>query len=144
MTENNALTLSLTEEHIALQQAVRNFAQKEIAPIAAEFDESGDFPLETVQKMGEMGLMGIEVPEQYGGAGLDSLCYVLAMEEVSKACASCGVIMSVNNSLVCWPLETYGTEQQKQAFLVPLASGEKLGAYSLTEPQPSRPKPRGS
>ncbi|MBZ0277785.1 MAG: acyl-CoA dehydrogenase family protein, partial [Anaerolineae bacterium] len=115
----------MTEEHEALQQAVRNFAQKEISPIAAEHDESGEFPLDTIKKMGAMGLMGIEVPEEYGGAGMDSLAYVLTMVEIAKADASHSTIVSVNNSLYCHGLMKFGTEAQKQAFLVPVASGEK-------------------
>jgi alkylation response protein AidB-like acyl-CoA dehydrogenase len=133
-TEPNALTLHLTDEHEALQLAVRTFAQKEIVPIAAEFDESGEFPLDTIRKMGAMGLMGIEVPEQYGGSGMDSLAYVLTMVEVAKADASHSTIVSVNNSLYCHGLMKFGTEEQKQKFLVPVATGEKIGAYSLTEP----------
>jgi alkylation response protein AidB-like acyl-CoA dehydrogenase len=128
------MDLKLTEEHKLLQDMARDFAQKEIAPIAAEIDEQAIFPTETVGKMGELGFMGIEIPEEYGGTGMDTLSYVLAVIEVSKACASHGAIMSVNNSLVCYGLERFGTEEQKQTFLVPLASGEKLGAYSLTEP----------
>ena len=129
------MDLQLTEEHKLIRDMARDFAQKEIAPIAAEIDEEGRFPSETVKKMGELGFMGIEIPEEYGGTGMDTLSYVLAMIEISKACASHGVIMSVNNSLVCHGLHRFGNERQKQAFLVPLASGEKLGAYSLTEPQ---------
>jgi alkylation response protein AidB-like acyl-CoA dehydrogenase len=129
------MDLKLSEEHKMIQDMARSFAQKELVPIAAEIDEAGCFPSETVKKMGELGFMGIEIPEEYGGTGMDCLSYVLAMIEISKACASHGVIMSVNNSLVCHGLYVFGTEQQKQAFLVPLASGEKLGAYSLTEPQ---------
>jgi alkylation response protein AidB-like acyl-CoA dehydrogenase len=117
-----------------IQQAARDFAQKEIAPIAAEFDESGEFPLKTIRKMGEMGFMGIEVPEEYGGAGMDTLAYVLAMEEIAKADVSHSTIMSVNNSLFCYGLLKFGTEEQKEKYLVPVASGEKIGAYSLTEP----------
>ena len=128
------LTLQLTDEHLALQDAVRKFAQKEIVPIAAEFDESGEFPLDTIKKMGAMGLMGIEVPEEYGGVGMDTLAYVLTMIEVAKADASHSTIVSVNNSLYCHGLMKFGTEAQKQQFLVPVASGEKIGAYSLTEP----------
>jgi butyryl-CoA dehydrogenase len=124
----------LSEQQRMIRDMARDFAAREVAPIAAEIDEHERFPTDVVKKMGELGFMGMNVPEQYGGAGLDSLCYVLAMEEISKACASCGVIMSVNNSLVCWPLETYGTEEQKQKFLAPLASGQKLGAYCLSEP----------
>jgi len=129
------MDLKLSEEHKMIQDMARDFAQKELAPIAAEIDEAGRFPTETVKKMGELGFMGIEIPEEYGGTGMDALSYVLAMIEISKVCASHGVIMSVNNSLVCHGLYVFGTEAQKQAFLVPLASGEKLGAYSLTEPQ---------
>jgi alkylation response protein AidB-like acyl-CoA dehydrogenase len=129
------MDLKLSEEHKMIQDMARDFAQKELAPIAAEIDEAGRFPTETVKKMGELGFMGIEIPEEYGGTGMDTLSYVLAMIEISKVCASHGVIMSVNNSLVCHGLYAFGTEAQKQAFLVPLASGEKLGAYSLTEPQ---------
>lgn len=125
---------SLTAEHKMIQQAARDFAQNEIAPIAAEFDESGEFPVETIRKMGEMGLMGIEVPEQYGGAGMDTLSYVLALEEISKADAAHGAIMSVNNSLYSYGLLRFGTEEQKQKFITPVASGEAVGAYSLTEP----------
>lgn len=128
------LTISMTDEHEELQRAVRNFAQKEIVPIAAEYDESGDFPLETVQKMGEMGLMGIEVPEEYGGAGMDTLSYVLSMIEIAKADVSHSTIMSVNNSLFCYALMNFATEEQKQQYLAPVASGDKIGAYSLTEP----------
>jgi alkylation response protein AidB-like acyl-CoA dehydrogenase len=117
-----------------IQQAARDFAQNEIAPIAAEFDESGSFPLETIKKMGAMGFMGIEVSEEYGGAGMDSLAYALALEEICKADAAHGTIMSVNNSLFCYALERFGTEEQKQKYLVPVASGQAIGAYSLTEP----------
>jgi len=123
-----------TEEHLMIQQAARDFAQKEIAPIAAEFDESGDFPIKTVRKMGELGLMGIEAPEEYGGAGMDALAYVLALEEICKADAAHGVIMSVNNSLYGNGLSMFGTEEQKQKYLSPVATGKAIGAYSLTEP----------
>jgi alkylation response protein AidB-like acyl-CoA dehydrogenase len=123
-----------TEEHEMIRQAARDFAQNEIAPIAAEFDESGEFPHKTIKKMGEMGFMGIEVPEQYGGAGMDTLAYVLALEEICKADASHGTIMSVNNSLYAYGLLRFGSEEQKQKFLKPVASGKAVGAYSLTEP----------
>lgn len=128
------LTLTMTEAHIMLRDAVRDFAQKEIVPIAAAYDESGEFPLDTIRKMGKMGLMGIEIPEAYGGAGMDTLAYVLTMIEVAKADASHSTIVSVNNSLYCHAIYKFGTEAQKQQFLVPVASGEKIGAYSLTEP----------
>jgi alkylation response protein AidB-like acyl-CoA dehydrogenase len=117
-----------------IRQTARDFAQKEIAPIAAKFDESGEFPYETIRKMGAMGLMGIEVPEAYGGAGLDTMAYVLALEEISKADAAHGAIMSVNNSLFCYALLRYGTEEQRQKYIEPVASGKVIGAYSLTEP----------
>ena len=132
MSENGLI--ALTSEHEMIRQAARDFAQKEIAPIAAEFDETGDFPRETIKKMGEMGFMGIEVPEEYGGAGMDTLSYVLALEEICKADASHGTIMSVNNSLYCYGLLRFGSETQKQNYLAAVASGEKVGAYSLTEP----------
>ena len=132
MTGNGLFPLS--EEHEMIRQAARDFAQNEIAPIAAEFDETGEFPLKTVQKMGEMGFMGIEVPEEYGGAGMDTLAYVLALEEICKADAAHGTIMSVNNSLFCHGLLKYGSEAQKQKYLQAVASGEAIGAYSLTEP----------
>jgi alkylation response protein AidB-like acyl-CoA dehydrogenase len=124
----------LTEEHEMIRQAAREFAQNEIAPIAAEYDESGEFPMDTIKKMGEMGFMGIEVPEEYGGAGMDTLAYVLALEEICKADASHGTIMSVNNSLFCYGLLRFGTEEQKQKYLRAVASGKAIGAYSLTEP----------
>ncbi|MBI1795365.1 MAG: acyl-CoA dehydrogenase [Chloroflexi bacterium] len=124
----------LSDEHKMIRDAAHDFAQKEIAPIAAQFDESGEFPYETIKKMGAMGFMGIEVPEQYGGAGMDTLAYVLAMEEIAKVDASHSVIMSVNNSLYCHGIMIFGTEEQKQKFLKPVASGAAIGAYSLTEP----------
>ena len=124
----------LSDEHRMIREAARDFAKTAIAPIASQFDESGEFPHETIKKMGEMGFMGIEVPEEYGGAGMDTLAYVLAMEEISKVDASHAVIMSVNNSLYCHGLLKFGTEEQKQKFLRPVASGASVGAYSLTEP----------
>ena len=124
----------LSDEHKMIRDAAHDFAQKEIVPVAAEFDESGEFPHATVKKMGEMGFMGIEVPEQYGGAGMDTLAYVLALEEICKADASHGVIMSVNNSLYCHGILKFGTEEQKKKFITPVASGQAIGAYSLTEP----------
>jgi alkylation response protein AidB-like acyl-CoA dehydrogenase len=117
-----------------IRQAARDFAQNEIAPVASEYDESGEFPLETIQKMGAMGFMGIEIPEKYGGAGLDTLSYVLALEEICKADAAHGTVMSVNNSLFCYGILRYGSEQLKEQFLKPVASGQAIGAYSLTEP----------
>ncbi len=124
----------ITKEHEMIRQAARDFAQEAIVPIAAEHDESGEFPLDTVRQMGQLGFMGIEVPEDYGGVGMDTVAYVLALEEISKADASHGTIMSVNNSLVCHGLMKYGTEEQKEKYLKPVASGQMIGAYSLTEP----------
>jgi alkylation response protein AidB-like acyl-CoA dehydrogenase len=129
------MDFQLTEEQRAIRELAREFAQKEIAPIAARIDETGEFPSETVKKMGELGLMGIEIPQEYGGAGLDTLSYVLAIEEIAKVCASHAVIMSVNNSLYCYGINKFGTEEQKRKFLEPCASGKKIGAFSLTEPQ---------
>lgn len=125
---------ALSDEHEMIRTAARDFAQKEIAPIAAEFDESGDFPAKTIKKMGEMGFMGIEVPEEYGGAGMDTLAYVLALEEICKVDAAHGTIMSVNNSLFCNGIMRFGSDAQKKKFVRPVASGQKIGAYSLTEP----------
>ena len=124
-----------SDEHKMIRDTARDFAQKEIAPIAAEFDESGEFPMETILKMGAMGFMGIEVPETYGGAEMDTLSYVLALEEIAKVDASHCVVMSVNNSLYCHGILMFGTEEQKKNFLTPVASGASVGAYSLTEPQ---------
>jgi alkylation response protein AidB-like acyl-CoA dehydrogenase len=124
----------ITEEHKMIQQAARDFAQKSIAPIAAHHDETGEFPLQTVRQMGELGFMGIEIPEEYGGVGMDTLAYVLALAEICKVDASHGTVMSVNNSLVCHGLLKFGTEEQKEKYLVPVAGGAKIGAYSLTEP----------
>lgn len=117
-----------------LIDSVKNFAQSEISPRAAEIDREHRFPAEIVKQLGEMGLMGMMVPEEWGGSGMDAVSYAMAMEEVSAACASTGVIMSVNNSLVCYPLQTYGTDAQKEKFLKPLARGEKLGCFALSEP----------
>ncbi|HLE53530.1 MAG TPA: acyl-CoA dehydrogenase [Anaerolineales bacterium] len=124
----------LSEEHAMIRQAARDFAQNEIAPVAAEFDETGEFPVKTIRKMGEIGLMGVEVPEEYGGAGMDALAYVLALEEICKADAAHGTIMSVNNSLFCFGILKFGTEAQKQKYVRGVASGQAVGAYSLTEP----------
>ena len=130
-----AFEFMLDEEHRMIREAVREFAQKEIAPLAAHYDETGEFPMPIIKKMGELGLMGIEIPEEYGGAGLDTLSYVLAMEEVAKADVATSTIMSVNNSLYGYGILRYGTEEQKQKYLVPVASGQAIGAYALTEPQ---------
>ena len=128
------LSLALTDEHEMLLAAVRDFAQREIAPVAAQYDESGEFPIDTVRKMGEMGLMGIEMPEEYGGAGMDTLAHVLTMIEIAKADASHSTILSVNNSLYCNGILWFGSEAQKREWIRPVASGEEIGAYSLTEP----------
>jgi alkylation response protein AidB-like acyl-CoA dehydrogenase len=128
------LSFELTEEQRAVRDTVRDFAESEIRPIAARIDETHEFPAENVRKMAELGLLGMFVPEAYGGAGLDYVSYVVAIEELSRACASHGVIASVNNSLVCYPIMSYGTEAQKRKYLTPLAQGQKLGAYLLTEP----------
>jgi len=127
------MNFELTEEQRMIQDMSRKFAEKEIKPIAAELDRTHRHPAEICAKMGELGLMGITIPEEYGGAGMDYICYVLAMIEISKACASCGVIMSVCNSLYNFPVFAYGTEEQRQKYLRPVASGEVLGCYGLTE-----------
>jgi alkylation response protein AidB-like acyl-CoA dehydrogenase len=129
------MDFSLTEEQQIIQAAAREFAQNEIAPVAAEFDESGEFPTATIQAAAELGFMGVEVPEEYGGAGLDPVSYALIIAEISAADAAHGTIVSVNNSLYGAALLEYGNEEQKQAFLKPVASGEVNGAYALTEPQ---------
>lgn len=128
------MVFDLTEEQRMIQEMARSFAQKEVLPKAAELDETGRFPEELVRQMADLGLLGVAVPEEYGGAGMDNVCYAIAMEEISRACASTGVIMSVNNSLVCDPILRFGTEEQKETFLVPLASGKRLGCFGLTEP----------
>ncbi len=129
------MDFALTEEQQMIQDAAREFAQNEIAPIAAEFDRSGEFPSETIRQAGELGFMGIETPEEYGGSGLDTICYVLMMMEISAADAAHGTIVSVNNSLFGVPLLRFGSEDQRQKFLRPVASGDVNGAYALTEPQ---------
>ncbi|MEE8390653.1 MAG: acyl-CoA dehydrogenase family protein [Anaerolineae bacterium] len=129
------MDLNLSDEHRMIRDMARDFAQKEIVPIAAEHDETGEFPNETIAKMGAQGFMGIEVPEEYGGVGMDTVAYVLVLAEISKADASHGVIMSVCNSLYCYGFLRYGTEEQRQKYLRPVASGEVIGAYALTEPQ---------
>ncbi len=128
------MDLQLTEEHKMIRDMARDFAQNEIAPVAAHFDETGEFPYETIKKMGAQGFMGIEVPEEYGGQGLDTIAYMLAMIEIAKADVSHSTIVSVHNSLYAHGILKFGTEEQKQKFLVPIATGQKIGAYSLTEP----------
>jgi len=129
------MDFNLTEEQIMIRDAARDFAQTELLPGVIERDEKQQFPTEQVKKMGELGFLGMMVDPTYGGSGLDAVSYVLAMEEISKIDASASVVMSVNNSLVCWGLEKYGTEEQKQKYLVPLAKGEIIGAFCLSEPE---------
>jgi alkylation response protein AidB-like acyl-CoA dehydrogenase len=129
------MNLELNEEQRMIQQMAKEFADKEIKPKAPELDQSGRHPAEIIQKMAELNLMGIAIPDVYGGGGADIVSYVVALEEISRGCASVGVIMSVNNSLVCDPICSFGTEEQKKKFLTPLASGKKLGCFGLTEPE---------
>lgn len=129
------MDFSLSEEQLMIQQAAKDFAQNELLPGVIERDEEQYFPNELVEKMGELGFMGMMVSEKYGGSGLGTLAYVLAMEELSKVDASASVMVSVNNSLVCWGLETYGTEAQKEKYLTRLATGEVIGAFCLSEPE---------
>ena len=124
-----------TDDQLAIQSVARDFAQKRIAPVAAEFDKSGEFPLENIREMGGLGLMGIEVPVEYGGAGMDSISYVLAMIEIAAADCAHSTIMSVNNTLYCNGLLKFATEEQKQKYVRPIASGQAIGAFALTEPQ---------
>lgn len=129
------MKFQLTEEHEMIRQAARDFAQNELLPGVIERDDKQQFPAEQVKQMGELGFLGMMVNEKYNGAGLDTVSYVLAMEEISKVDASASVIMSVNNSLVCWGLEKFGTEEQKEKYLKPLAAGEIIGAFCLSEPE---------
>lgn len=129
------MDFKLTEEQLMIQQAARDFAQTELLPGVIERDEHSIFPADAVKKMGELGFLGMMVDPKYGGAGLDSVSYVLAMEEIAKVDASAAVVMSVNNSLVCAGMEKYCSEEQKQKYLVPLASGEVIGAFCLSEPE---------
>ena len=128
------MNLELTEEHLMIRKAARDFAQNELKPGVIERDDLQKFPTEQVKKMGELGFLGMMVDPKYGGGGMDTISYVLAMEEISKVDASASVVMSVNNSLVCWGLEQFGTEDQKQKYLVPLAKGEIIGAFCLSDP----------
>ena len=129
------MLFNLSEEHLAVQQAARDFAQQELLPGVIERDETQTFPKEQVKKLGELGFMGMMVAPEYGGGGMDTISYVIAMEEIAKVDASTAVCMSVNNSLVCWGLEHFGNEEQKQKYLIPLASGQKIGAFCLSEPE---------
>ena len=129
------MDFQLTEEHQQIREMARNFTQNVLKPGVIERDRDMIHPTEFLKQMGELGFMGMMVDTKYGGGGMDALSYCIAMEEISKLDASCSVAMSVNNSLVCWGLEAYGTEEQKQKYLVPLAKGEKLGAFALSEPE---------
>ena len=129
------MNLELTEEQKLLQKSIREFAEMEVRPLAKELDETGHFPRELFNKAAELGLTGVAFPEEEGGAGFDHLAYTLVIEEISRCCASTGVILSVQNSLFCDPIHRYGTEEQKKRFLLPFTRGEKIGCYALTEPQ---------
>jgi alkylation response protein AidB-like acyl-CoA dehydrogenase len=129
------MNFHLSEEHLAVQAAARDFAQKELKPGVIERDSKMEYPYEQIKKMGELGFLGMMVSPEYGGGGMDSLSYVLAMEEISKIDNSCSVIMSVNNSLVCWGIETFGSAEQKAKYLPKLASGEWIGSFCLSEPE---------
>ncbi len=129
------MSYQLTEEQLMVQQTVRSFAETELAPSAAERDEHEIYPTEQIKKLGELGFMGVTVPEENGGAGLDMISYSIIVEELARADASCAIIVSVNNSLVCYPLEVFGTPDQKERLLKPLASGKFVGAFALSEPE---------
>tara|TARA_R110002033_G_scaffold166331_2_gene204940 strand:+ start:27368 stop:28510 length:1143 start_codon:yes stop_codon:yes gene_type:complete len=129
------MDFTLSEEQLMIQQAARDFAQNELLPGVIERDEEQKFPKEQIKKLGELGFLGMMVDPKYGGSGLDTMSYVIAMEELSKIDASASVVVSVNNSLVCWGLETFGNEEQKQKYLTRLASGEIIGAFCLSEPE---------
>ena len=128
------MDFTLSKEHEMARTLFREFAEKEVKPLAQEVDETEEFPRETVEKMAKLGFLGIPVPKEYGGQGCDPLTYAMCVEELSKVCGTTGVIVSAHTSLCCDPIMTYGTEEQKQKYLVPLAKGEKLGAFGLTEP----------
>ena len=129
------MNFDLSEDQERIRQAVRDFAENEIAPGVAERERDERFPKDIVRKLGEMGILGMMVPEEYGGAGLDALSYIVAVEELARVCASTAVIMSVNNSVFCYPVWKYGSERQKREILSEVASGRALGAYALSEPQ---------
>ena len=129
------MNFSLNEEHLAVREAARDFAQRVLKPGVIERDTHMTYPTDEVRQMGELGFMGMTVSPEYGGGGLDYLSYVIALEEISKVDNSCSVIMSVNNSLVCYGIEQYGTEEQKQKYLPRLASGEWIGSFCLSEPE---------
>ncbi len=127
------MRFELTDEQKLVQKMVRDFSQAEVAPRAAEIDRTEEFPFQAIKKLGELGLMGIPIPTEYGGGGADSVCYTLALEELSRACSTTGLVVAVHTSVGTWPILHFGTEEQKQKFVVPLAKGEKLGAFALTE-----------
>ena len=129
------MDFQLTDEHLMIQKAARDFTQEVLKPGVIERDETQTFPKDEIKKLGELGFLGMMVSPEYGGAGMDTISYILAMEEISKVDASCSVVMSVNNSLVCWGIETYGSEYQKEKYLKPLASGASIGAFCLSEPE---------
>jgi len=128
------MQLELNDQQKMIQKMVREFAEKEVAPIAAELDEKEEYPTKTLEKMAKLGLLGIIIPTEYGGAGLDTISYATVVEEISRKCASTGVVTSVHNSLTAWPIMKYGTEEQKKKYLPILAKGEKIGAFAATEP----------
>ena len=128
------MDLKFTEEHEMMRKMVRDFAEKDVAPLAAELDEKGEVPFENIKTMGRLGLLGLTAPEEYGGCGADTISYVIAIEELSKACASTAIVMAVQNSLVNYGLAKFGTEEQKQKYLTRLVTGEWIGAFALTEP----------
>src|SRR6266436_2242026 len=129
------MNLELTEKQKLLQRTVREFAESEVKPLASELDETGHFPRETFRKAAELGLTAVALPESEGGAGFDHISYSIVIEEISRVCASTGVILSVQNSLYCDPIHRLGTDDQKKRLLMPYARGEKIGCYALTEPQ---------
>lgn len=129
------MNFEFTETHNMIRETARKFAEERLAPGSIERDEKEQFPHELLRELAELGFMGMMVPEQWGGTGLDTVSYVIAMEEISRVDASVGVIMSVNNSLVCYGINQYGTDEQKERFLRDLASGKKLGAFALSEPE---------
>jgi len=128
------MDFELNDEQKMIREVVRDFALRELEPLAEEIDRESRHPHESVEKLGKLGIMGMLVPEEYGGSGSDCISYAIAIEEISRVCASTGIIVSVNNSLACYPLLMYGNEEQKKKYLVPLARGEKLGGFSMTEP----------
>ncbi len=129
------MNFDFSEEQLLVRDAARDFAEQAVAPIAGEIDQTGEFPRELFRQAGELGFAGVAVPEEYGGAGMDTLAYAIVIEEISRACANMGVILSVNNSLVCDPILKFGNAEQKTKYLTPLARGELLGCFALTEPE---------